>query len=82
MPVLDGVETLVRLKENETTACIPVYMLSTTDDRREIERCFQLGCNAYVAKPLGTDALVEAIRRLSSFLQICAVPVAACKVVR
>lgn len=79
MPYLDGVETLTRLKRNETTACIPVYMLSTTDDRREIARCFQLGCNAYIAKPVAPDALVDAVRRLASFLQITAIPGALCE---
>ena len=79
MPYLDGVQTLSRLKKNETTACIPVYMLSTTDDRREIERCFQLGCNAYIAKPIAPDALVDAIQRLASFLQITTIPGAFCK---
>jgi len=79
MPFLDGVETLTRLKRNETTACIPVYMLSTTDNPREIERCFQLGCNAYIAKPVSHEALAEAIHRLAGFLQVTSVPAAECK---
>jgi DNA-binding NarL/FixJ family response regulator len=45
-------------------------MLTTTDDPREIERCYQLGCNVYITKPVEYDAFMEAIRRLGFFLQI------------
>ena len=74
MPYLDGIETLSRLKTKERTAVIPVYILSTTDDPREVERCFRLGCNAYIVKPILPDALIEAIRRLTSFLEITTLP--------
>jgi CheY-like chemotaxis protein len=74
MPVLDGTEALYRLKQNSETAPIPVLMLSTTENQREIEKCFRLGCNAYLTKPVAYDALSETIRRLALFLQVSAIP--------
>ena len=46
LPRVDGVELLRQFKENDATACIPAIMLTTTDDPREIERCYKLGCGA------------------------------------
>lgn len=74
MPRIDGVEVLRRLKENAATSVIPVIMLTTTDDPREIERCYQYGCSVYITKPVEYDAFVEAVRRLGLFLQIVQVP--------
>jgi CheY-like chemotaxis protein len=74
MPRVDGVEVLRRLKENAATSVIPVIMLTTTDDPREIERCYQYGCSVYITKPVEYDAFVEAVRRLGLFLQIVQVP--------
>lgn len=70
MPRLDGIDVLRRLKANPQTALIPTIMLTTTDDPREIERCYQLGCNVYVTKPVEYESFIEAIRRLGFFLQI------------
>src|SRR5947209_13079149 len=70
MPRVDGVEVLRRLKEDEATAKIPVIMLTTTDDPREIELCYQLGCSIYITKPVEYEAFVEAVRRLGLFLQV------------
>lgn len=70
MPRLDGIGVLRRLKADPRTALIPTIMLTTTDDPREIERCYQLGCNVYVTKPVEYEAFIEAIRRLGFFLQI------------
>jgi len=74
MPRLDGVEALRQIKQNEATAAIPVVMLTTTDDPREIERCYKLGCSVYITKPVEYDAFVEAVKRLGLLLQIVQVP--------
>jgi CheY-like chemotaxis protein len=74
MPRVDGVEVLRRLKGDPTTESIPVIMLTTTDDPREVERCYKLGCNVYITKPIEYDAFVEAIRQLGLFLQVVKVP--------
>jgi CheY-like chemotaxis protein len=74
MPRVDGVEVLTRVKADEATAKIPVIMLTTTDDPREIERCYSTGCSVYVTKPVEYDAFVEAIKRLGLFLQVVQIP--------
>ncbi len=74
MPRLDGVEVLRRLKADPATAMIPVIMLTTTDDPREVERCYQLGCSVYITKPVEYDAFIDAINRLGLFLQVVKVP--------
>jgi CheY-like chemotaxis protein len=70
MPRVDGVEVLKHIKEDPTTERMPVIMLTTTDDPREIERCYELGCNVYITKPVDYTAFVEAICRLGLFLQV------------
>ena len=74
MPRLDGIETLRRVKGDPGTKIIPVYMLTTTDNPREVERCFELGCNAYLTKPVAYEELVATIQRLCSFLEVNRIP--------
>jgi CheY-like chemotaxis protein len=74
MPRVGGVDVLRRLKENNATASIPIVMLTTTDDPREIERCYEYGCNLYITKPVEYEAFIEAVRTLGFFLQIIKVP--------
>jgi CheY-like chemotaxis protein len=74
MPRLDGVEVLRRIKADPVTAMIPVIMLTTTDDPREVERCYELGCSVYLTKPVEYEGFIEAINRLGLFLQVVKVP--------
>jgi CheY-like chemotaxis protein len=74
MPRVNGVEVLHRLKTDQKTAKLPVIILTTTDDPREVERCYQLGCSVYVTKPVAYEEFVEAIRRLGLFLSIVKAP--------
>lgn len=74
MPRIDGVEVLAQIKASEATAKMPVIMLTTTDDPREIERCYQLGCNVYITKPVEYEAFVEAVKRLGLLLQVVRIP--------
>ena len=74
MPRVDGVEVLRRLKADPATARIPVIMLTTTDDPREVERCYELGCSVYLTKPVEYEGFIEAINRLGLFLQVVKVP--------
>ena len=74
MPRLDGVETLRRLKSDQAFKNIPVIMLTTTDDPREIKQCYDYGCNVYIAKPVEYEQFAEAIQRFGLFLQVIALP--------
>jgi CheY-like chemotaxis protein len=74
MPVKDGIEVLRHIKSDAAMRSLPVYMLTTTDNPTEIERCFELGCNAYLTKPVSYEALSEAVQRLCAFLEISQLP--------
>jgi CheY-like chemotaxis protein len=74
MPRVDGIEVLRQVKADPNLATIPVIMLTTTDDPREVERCYKLGCNVYITKPVAYDKFVEAIRQLGLFLQVVKIP--------
>jgi CheY-like chemotaxis protein len=75
MPSVDGVEVLSRVKADPELSKIPVVMITTTDDPREIAHCHKLGCSSYISKPVDYEAFVEAIRQLGLFLSIVQVPV-------
>ena len=68
--VFNGVDVLREIKADPETRTTPIIMLSTTDDAREIARCYELGCSVYIAKPVDSMQFVEAIKRLGFFLQI------------
>ena len=74
MPKVDGIEVLRRLKSDPELRKLPVIMLTTTDDSREVERCHALGCNVYIQKPVDYDKFAEAIRRLGLFVMLLVVP--------
>jgi CheY-like chemotaxis protein len=74
MPRVDGVEVLRQLKSQAETSLIPVIILTTTDDPREIQRCYELGCSVYITKPVDYQAFVDAINRLGLFLQVVRIP--------
>lgn len=75
LPVLDGYQVLERLKSDKRTLHIPVFVLTTTDDPQEIRRCYEMGCNVYVIKPVEYTRLSEAIQRLGLFLGVVTLPV-------
>jgi CheY-like chemotaxis protein len=74
MPKVDGVEVLRQIKEDDELRKMPVVMITTTDDPREVENCHALGCSNYIAKPIDYDKFVEAIRHLGLFLMVVEVP--------
>lgn len=74
MPKVDGVEVLRQVKHDAELRKIPVIMLTTTDDPREVERCHALGCNSYIVKPVDYDKFAEAIKNLGLFITLVKVP--------
>jgi CheY-like chemotaxis protein len=74
MPKVDGIEVLRQVKCDPELKKLPVIMVTTTDDPREIDRCHELGCSNYITKPVEYSQFVETIRRLGLFLLTVEVP--------
>ena len=74
LPILDGNQVLQRIKTDGRTKSIPVVMLTTTDTPHEISRCYELGCNVYVTKPVEYEKFCEAIRNLGLMLSLVKIP--------
>lgn len=74
MPMMDGFDVLRYLKSEPKLKHIPVIVLTTTYDPGEITRCYELGCNVYITKPVDYEQFSEAITRLGQFLSIITIP--------
>jgi len=74
LPGLSGFQVLERLKAKRRTKHIPVICLTTTDNPQDIERCYALGCNVYITKPVAYAQFSESIRQLGLFLAVVKVP--------
>ena len=74
LPVLDGYQVLKIIKNDARTRQVPVVVLTTTDAAHDISRCYELGCNVYVSKPVDYGQFSEAIRNLGLFLSIVKIP--------
>ena len=77
LPDMTGIDILKRVKENEHLKRSPVVVLTTTDDAKEIQRCYDLGCNVYITKPVNYDSFANAIRQLGLFFSVIQVPATA-----
>ena len=74
LPDMTGIDILQSLKVEESLKKVPVIVLTTTDDKREIERCYELGCNVYITKPVEYEQFAHAIRQLGLFFSVIQVP--------
>jgi len=74
MPKVNGTEVLKMIKDDPELRKLPVVMVTTTDDPREVEYCHELGCSNYITKPVEYDAFVNAIRQLGLFLLVVQIP--------
>ena len=75
LPDMTGADILTRFKGDENPLRrTPVIVLTTTDDKQEIQRCYELGCNVYITKPVNYESFAEAIRQLGLFLSVIQVP--------
>lgn len=74
LPDASGIDILRRVKENEHLRATPVVVLTTTDDAHEIKRCYELGCNVYITKPVNYESFANAIRQLGLFFSVIQVP--------
>jgi DNA-binding response OmpR family regulator len=74
LPDMTGVSILEKVKSNANTKAAPVVVLTTTDDEREIQRCYDLGANVYITKPVDYEGFANAIRQLGLFFAVMQVP--------
>jgi CheY-like chemotaxis protein len=74
LPDMTGIDILKRVKGNDVLKRVPVVVLTTTDDAQEIQRCYDLGCNVYITKPVDYENFAQAIRQLGLFFSVIQVP--------
>ena len=74
LPDMSGIDILAKIKSEPRLKRTPVVVLTTTDDKVEIQRCYDLGCNVYITKPVNYESFADAIRQLGLFLSVIQVP--------
>jgi CheY-like chemotaxis protein len=75
LPDMSGTDILAKIKATDgPLRRTPVVVLTTTDDKVEIQRCYDLGCNVYITKPVNYESFAQAIRQLGLFLSVIQVP--------
>ena len=74
LPDMQGTDILAEVKRDERLKRAPVVVLTTTDDKAEIQRCYDLGCNVYITKPVDYESFAAAIRQLGLFLSVMQAP--------
>ena len=67
MPKVDGLEVLRRIKSDPVRKAIPVVMLTSSREERDLIRSYELGVNAYVVKPVGFDEFVQSVKHAGLF---------------
>jgi two-component system response regulator len=67
MPKKDGREVLKEMKESPDFRMIPVIVFTTTKNENEIKRCYELGANTYIVKPVSFDALLKVVENIRSY---------------
>jgi CheY-like chemotaxis protein len=67
LPKLDGLEVLKHIRSDERTRLLPVVMLTSSNEERDLTGSYQLGVNSYVRKPVDVTSFFEAIRQLGMY---------------
>ena len=70
MPKIDGLEVLKVLKAHEKYATIPVVVLTTSSDNKDIESAYKLGANSYIVKPVNFDKFVEVASQIELYWNV------------
>ncbi|MDD3119146.1 MAG: response regulator [Victivallales bacterium] len=67
MPVMDGIEVLEHIRRNPATRRLPVVILTSSKEEQDIGRCYDLGVNSYIRKPVDFTQFVEAVKNLGLY---------------
>jgi CheY-like chemotaxis protein len=67
LPRIDGIEVLRRLREDERTKLLPVVVLTTSSEEKDMLNSYSLGCNSYIRKPVDFIEFTEAVRQLGMY---------------
>ncbi len=67
MPRVNGIEVLEKLKTNPLTSSIPVVMLTSSKEDPDIKKCYELGANSYIVKPVNFIGFAEVIKNLGFY---------------
>ncbi len=67
LPKIDGLEVLRRLRNDERTKLLPVVVLTSSKEERDLTESYSLGANSYIRKPVNFDQFTEAIRQLGLY---------------
>lgn len=67
MPGIDGRQVLQKIKNDPTLRCIPVVILTTSTDNKDVEQCYCIGASTYIQKPVSFDGLTEAVRTMKDY---------------
>jgi CheY-like chemotaxis protein len=74
MPKVSGMEVLEQVKSNPQTKSIAVVMLTSSSEVPDIEKCFALGANSYIVKPVDSDNFFQAIKEIGLYWMILSQP--------
>ena len=74
LPDMTGIDILRKIKQNAHSHRIPVVVLTTTDDKAEIDKCYEHGANIYITKPVDYEGFATAIKSLGLFLSVMQIP--------
>jgi two-component system, response regulator len=67
LPLVDGTEVLQRLRADSRTRSLPVVIMTSSREGPDIEKCYKLGANSYIVKPVDFDQFLEVSRQLGLY---------------